>query len=174
MFQVDSSLRGKGPKGQKMTRIHHEIHSRIHSQIHLGKDSQISSAEGAVTSKMPDVAPNSRGTLDVSSTVRMVTPLSMAYCGDMHLADVRVGAIPFARKRDRVARLEITTQERLIFQKTVPGRVRVKFAQNGGHEKATKKPRKSNEKGPNTVFLDRRGPRKSHEKTTKKPRKSNE
>ena len=42
------------------------------------------------------------------------------------------------------------------------------------HEKATKKPRKSNEKGPNTVFLDRRGPRKSHEKTTKKPRKSNE
>ena len=44
-------------------------------------------------------------------------------------------------------------------QKTVPGRVRVKFAQNGGHEKATKKPRKSNEKGPNTVFLDSRGPR---------------
>ena len=47
-------------------------------------------------------------------------------------------------------------------QKTVPGRVRVKFAQNGGHEKATKKPRKSNEKGPNTVFLDKRA--------TKKPR----
>ena len=38
------------------------------------------------------------------------------------------------------------------------------------HEKATKKPRKSNEKGPNTVFLDRSGPRKSHEKTTKKLR----
>ena len=52
-----------------------------------------------------------------------------------------------------------------ICQKTVPGRVRVKFA----HEKATKKPRKSNEKGPNTVFLARRGPRKSHEKTTTKP-----
>ena len=32
-----------------------------------------------------------------------------------------------------------------LFQKTVPGRVRVKFAQNGGHEKATKKPRKSHE-----------------------------
>ena len=31
-------------------------------------------------------------------------------------------------------------------QKTVPGRVRVKFAQNGGHEKATKKPRKNHEK----------------------------
>ena len=55
-------------------------------------------------------------------------------------------------------------------QKTVPGRVRVKFAQNRGHEKATKKPRqkprKSNEKGPNTVFLDRRGPRKSNEKSS--------
>ena len=55
-------------------------------------------------------------------------------------------------------------------QKTVPGRVRVKFAQNGGHEsheKATKKPRKGNEKGPNTVFLDKRAtkkPRKNHEK----------
>ena len=49
-------------------------------------------------------------------------------------------------------------------QKTVPGRVRVNFAQNRGHEKATTKPRKSHEKGPNTAFLDRRGPRKSHEK----------
>ena len=59
-------------------------------------------------------------------------------------------------------------------QKTVPGRVRVKFTQNRGHEKATKKPRKSNEKGPNTVFLDRRGPRKSHEKVTSKNATSNE
>ena len=42
------------------------------------------------------------------------------------------------------------------------------------HEKATKKPRKSNEKGPNTVFLDRRGPRKSHEKVTSKNSTSNE
>ena len=34
----------------------------------------------------------------------------------------------------------------VLAQKTVPGRVRVKFAQNGGHEKATKKPRKKHEK----------------------------
>ena len=59
-------------------------------------------------------------------------------------------------------------------QKTVPGRVRINFAQKGGHEKATKKPRKSNEKGPNTVFLDRRGPRKGHEKVTSKNATSNE
>ena len=31
----------------------------------------------------------------------------------------------------------------MTIQKTVPGRVRVNFAQNGGHEKATKKPRKN-------------------------------
>ena len=42
-----------------------------------------------------------------------------------------------------------------LVQKTFPGRVRVKFAQNEGHEKATKKPRKSREKRPNTVFLSR-------------------
>ena len=52
-------------------------------------------------------------------------------------------------------------------QKTVPGRVHVKFAKNGGHEK----PPKNHEKGPNTVFLERRGPRKSHEENTGKCQK---
>ena len=42
-------------------------------------------------------------------------------------------------------------------QQTFSGRVRVKFDQNEGHEKATKK----HEKRPNTVFLSRWGPRKS-------------
>ena len=51
-------------------------------------------------------------------------------------------------------------------QKTFLGRVRVSFAQNEGHEKATKKPRKRPKRGPNTVFLDRRGPRKSYGKAT--------
>ena len=46
-------------------------------------------------------------------------------------------------------------QDTFFFQKTVLGRVRVKFAQNEGHEKATKKPRKGHEKRPNTVFPSR-------------------
>ena len=46
------------------------------------------------------------------------------------------------------------------FQKTVPGRVRVKFAQNGGHEKP--------------FFLATKKPRKSHEKVTSKNATSNE
>ena len=41
----------------------------------------------------------------------------------------------------------------MIYPKTFPGRVRVKFAQNEGHEKATETPQKKNhEKRPNTVF----------------------
>ena len=48
-------------------------------------------------------------------------------------------------------------------QKTVPGRVRVNFAQNGGHEKATKKPRKR----PRHCFSRQK-------RATKKPRKSQE
>ena len=42
------------------------------------------------------------------------------------------------------ARADVTFQHPrdMLDQKTVPGRVRVNFAQNGGHEKATKKPRK--------------------------------
>ena len=46
-------------------------------------------------------------------------------------------------------------------------RVRVKFAQNEGHEKATKKAQ-------TLFFQGDEGHEKSHEKTTKKPRKSNE
>ena len=53
-----------------------------------------------------------------------------------------------------------------LFQKTVPGRVRVKFAQNEGHEKATEKPRKNHEKATQAD--------EGHEKATKKPRKSYE
>ena len=53
-------------------------------------------------------------------------------------------------------RTKIFTDTRIfpksLHQKTFLGRVRVKFAQNEGHEKATKKPRKNHEKGPNTVF----------------------
>ena len=53
-------------------------------------------------------------------------------------------------------------------QKTVPGRVRVNSAQNGGHEKATKKPRKRPKHHCSRQKL------KGHEKATEKPRKSNE
>ena len=81
-------------------------------------------------------------------------------------------AATLQRKSSGVIIFVITTK--MITKESVPGRVRVKFAQNGGYEKATKKPRKSNEKGPNTVFLDRRGPRKSHEKVTSKNATSNE
>ena len=61
-----------------------------------------------------------------------------------------------------------------IQSETFPGRVRVKFAQNEGHEKATKKPRKSHEKATKnaqTLFFQAD---EGHEKATEKPRKSNE
>ena len=48
-------------------------------------------------------------------------------------------------------------------QKTLPGRVRVKFAQNEDHEKATKNAQ--------TLFFQAD---EGHEKATKKPRKSHE
>ena len=50
-----------------------------------------------------------------------------------------------------------------IVQKTFPGRARVKFTQNEGHEKATKKQRKT----PKHCFSKQM-------RATKKPRKSNE
>ena len=59
-------------------------------------------------------------------------------------------------------------------QKTFPGRVRLKFAQNEGHEKATKKPRKNHEKATKnaqTLFFQAD---EGHEKATEKPRKSHE
>ena len=66
-------------------------------------------------------------------------------------------------------------------QKTVPGRVRVKFAQNGGHEKATKKPRKTTKKQrkrpehcSSKQKRAKKKPRKSHEKVTSKNATSNE
>ena len=71
-------------------------------------------------------------------------------------------ALTEARKNTQPLRSQLP-----FTQKTVPGRVRVHFAQNGGHEKVTRKAQ-------TLVFLDRRGPRKSHGKATKKPRKSNE
>ena len=52
------------------------------------------------------------------------------------------------------------------FQKTFPGRARVNFAQNKGHEK---KHKKIHEKGTNIAFLTEEG----HEQATEKPRKSN-
>ena len=61
---------------------------------------------------------------------------------------------------------------------TVPGRVRVNFAQNGGHEKARKKPRKrpkhcfSRQKRATKKATEK--PRKSHEKVTSKNATSNE
>ena len=61
-----------------------------------------------------------------------------------------------------------------VIQKTFPGRVRGKFAQNEGHEKATEKPRKT----PKHCFLKQmratKKPRKSHEKVTSKNVTSNE
>ena len=52
-----------------------------------------------------------------------------------------------------VAVLELGEISPNIFQKTVPGRVRVNFVQNGGHEKVTKTPRKRPEHCPDLPFL---------------------
>ena len=54
-------------------------------------------------------------------------------------------------------------------QKTFLGRVCVKFAQNGGHEKATEKPHKKNTKNAQPLFLQAdEGHQKATQKSTKR------
>ena len=69
---------------------------------------------------------------------------------------------------------------RPLFQETFLGQVRVNFAQNEGHEKATEKPRKNTKKAQRLFSKQmratkrpRKNPRKSHEKATSKKVTSN-
>ena len=79
--------------------------------------------------------------------------LDQSFCLELSFVASSLPASLSASIESRCLALLPTSTLQRSFQKTVLGRVRVNFAQNEGHEKATKKPRKSTTKKARTLFF---------------------